>query len=125
MHQQEIKIVRFKSGEDVVAELSNDRLGQVVLRNPMEVKVIADNRQQKNVVYMQQWLPITIMAQNEARVSEHDILTVMQPSDEFATYYMEMIQQVDSLIEASSLSETDPEELMAEAQFAKEMNMIH
>jgi hypothetical protein len=125
MYQQEIKIVRFKSGEDVVAELTEGDYGRIVMTNPMEVRVIPDRRLGKNVVYMEQWLPVTILSQNQAVVFETDILSVMHPSDEFATYYINMAQNIQTLLASSEESEEDPEDLLLEAEEAKLLNQIH
>jgi hypothetical protein len=125
MYQQEIKIVRFKSGEDVVAELTEGEYGRIVMKNPMEVKIIPDRKLGKNIVYMQQWLPVTILAQNQTEVFETDILSVMHPSDEFTTYYINMALNVETLLESDEELDDDDGDLLSQVEEAKILNQIH
>lgn len=82
-----IKLLRLKNGEDIIAYLEQVDKMNFILREPMEVMVKFDNRTGKQTVLMDYWLPKTLIRQNEAFITEADILTIMDPTSEFSNYF--------------------------------------
>jgi hypothetical protein len=126
MIHQEVKVVRLKSGEDLVAELTENEHGRITMVNPMVVEVVQDNKVGKNIVYMQPWLPVTILAQNQTEIYDTDILSIMHPSDEFTTYYINIANQFQfPLTQKEEDKELEREIVMMEMEEARENNQIH
>jgi hypothetical protein len=126
MIHQEVKVVRLKSGEDLVAELTENEHGRITMVNPMVVEVVQDNKVGKNIVYMQPWLPVTILAQNQTEIYDTDILSIMHPSDEFTTYYINIANQFQfPLTQKEEDKELEREIIMMEMEEARENNQIH
>jgi hypothetical protein len=59
------------------------------------------------------WLPVSLLDKNEAIIQNRDILTVVDPSDDFAEYYLGAVESINSSI-TSFKSEDDDEPLTEE-----------
>jgi hypothetical protein len=82
-----VKIVRLKTGEDIITYLEQvDKLNFIV-REPMIVMVKNDSRTGKQIIMMDHWLPVPLILHNEAFISEKEILTILEPTSEFSEYF--------------------------------------
>jgi len=104
-----IKIVRLKNGEDIVGQITNvDDAYDVI--EPMTVDV--EYRGKEPGLVMRHWLPIQLVKYNEITIKQTDVLCVLEPSEDFAEYYMNTIEKVHNLIKARNLvDELDDDEV--------------
>ena len=105
-----IKILRLKSGEDIIAYLEQvDKLNFIV-REPMVVLVKSDMKSGKQIIMMDHWLPAPLIKNNEAFITEGEIVTILEPTSEFSEYFE---NAVDAIHKAKTVEEdsSDEEEL--------------
>ena len=103
-----IKIVRLKNGEDIIGTLNmiND---EYEITEPMSVNVVMKG--QESGLVMSHWLPVQLIKKNEIKINTRDVLTVIEPSDEFAEYYTNTVEKIKQLLKAKNLADemTDEE----------------
>ena len=104
-----IKIVRLKNGEDIVGQITNvDDAYDVI--EPMTVDV--EYRGKEPGLVMRHWLPIQLVKYNEITIKQTDVLCVLEPSEDFAEYYMNTVEKVHDLLKARNLvDELDDDEV--------------
>ena len=102
----EVKIVRFKDGMDVICYFENQNNEVVDVKEPMMFEV-----RNMNLV-MQQWLPIAMIKENRASVKWEDILCVMEPSDDFKEYFHTTVEKVNAAVNKKNLSNDEKEYMM-------------
>ena len=101
--ENEVKIVRFKDGMDVICFFDNLNAEVVDIIEPMMFEV-----RNMNLV-MQQWLPIAMIKENRASVKWEDILCVMEPSDDFKEYFHTTVEKVNESIQKKKNASTEEE----------------
>lgn len=90
----DLKFIRLKTGEDIVATCMIDEdSGWVDMENPMRVVVTRMNLTSKAVLAMMPWLPLELVANEYASVKLDDIITMVDLSDSFAEYYRNALQE--------------------------------
>ena len=99
----EVKIVRFKDGLDVICFYETLNNEFVDVKEPMMFEI-----RNMNLV-MQQWLPIAMIKENRATVKQEDILCVMEPSDDFKEYFQTTVEKVNDSIQKKKNASTDEE----------------
>jgi hypothetical protein len=120
-----IKIVRLQSGEDVIANYTDDEEGSVTLTNPMTLmfKRMPTGRA---VMMMSPWLPLELVEDNVACIYAQDILSVFQPKQSIIDYYNTTVTEVEEdrqneeMNELHDLEEDDLEMSVEEEQEAME-----
>lgn len=84
MTNSKIKIVRLQSGEDIIADYTDDD-DIVHLNNPM---ILYFKRSSEgNAMVMFPWLPIELIKNNSASIYYTDVITVLDPEPELEEYY--------------------------------------
>ena len=101
--ENEVKIVRFKDGMDVICFFDNLNAEVVDIIEPMMFEV-----RNMNLV-RQQWLPIAMIKENRASVKWEDILCIMEPSDDFKEYFHTTVEKVNESIQKKKNASTDEE----------------
>jgi hypothetical protein len=94
-----IKIVRLQSGEDVMADYhADEENGTVLLDNPMHIifKRISNGQ---TVMMMMPWLPIELIKENNAIIYDSDILTIIEPKDDLINYYGQIVMSAQEKME--------------------------
>jgi hypothetical protein len=82
-----IKIVRLQSGEDIMADIIEDEENDTIfLDNPMHI-IFKRMPTGQTVMMMMPWLPIEIIKENNAIVYATDILTMIDPKEDLINYY--------------------------------------
>jgi hypothetical protein len=82
-----IKIVRLQSGEDIMADIIEDEENDTIfLDNPMHI-IFKRIPTGQTVMMMMPWLPIEIIKENSAIVYSSDILTIIEPKEDLVDYY--------------------------------------
>lgn len=90
-----IKLIRLRSGEDVMANYTEFTSEQkVLLSKPMHVifRRIATGQ---NVMLMMPWLPIELIKENTAQLCASEVLTVIDPREDFIDYYLDIVREAD------------------------------
>jgi len=101
--ENDIKIVRFKDGMDVICFFDSLNAEVVDIIEPMMFEVRNTN------LVMQQWLPIAMIKENRASVKWEDILCIMEPSDDFKEYFHTTVEKVNAAVNKKKNSSTDEE----------------
>jgi hypothetical protein len=90
-----IKIVRLQSGEDIIANLHQDEEnGVVLLDNPMHI-IFKRIPSGQTVMMMMPWLPIELIKENNAIIYDSDILTIIEPRENLVSYYGNIVLQAN------------------------------
>jgi len=106
---ENIRIVRLKNGEDIVGQLINVDDSYDVIE-PMTVDV--DYRGKEAGLVMRHWLPIQLVKHNEINIKQSDVLCVLEPSADFAEYYVNTVEKIHNLLKARNLvDELDDDEV--------------
>jgi hypothetical protein len=94
---EQVKLIRLKTGEDVISYVEAHDSGTVILRSPMVVIVKMNMRTENQTVLMDHWLPITVIKENEAIIDASEILTMIDPTSEFSEYYVDAVVTLDEI----------------------------
>ncbi len=97
---ENIRIVRLKNGEDIVGQLNNVDDSYDVIE-PMTVDV--EYRGKEAGLVMRHWLPVQLVKHNEINIKQSDVLCVLEPSADFAEYYVNTVEKIHNLIKARNL----------------------
>ena len=111
-----IKLLRLKSGEDIITYFEQvDKLNFIV-REPMVVLVKSDMKSGKQIIMMDHWLPAPLIKNNEAFITDGEIVTILEPTSEFSEYFenaVDAIHKAKTVEEDSSDEEEMSKDLMA------------
>jgi hypothetical protein len=105
-----VKILRLKSGEDIIAYLEQVDKINFIVREPMVVIIKSEMKTGKQVIMMDHWLPAPLIRHNEAFLSEDEIVTILEPTSEFSEYFenaVDVIHKAKSVAEESSNSDDE------------------
>jgi hypothetical protein len=112
-----IKIFRLNSGEDIIAEIERkDHLFKVT--NPIVFMLRNDNRTGSQVVNMTFWLPVSLMEKNQTIIDSKDVIAMMDPSADFAEYYLGAVENINNSKTSFKTSNDEKEELTDEDKMA-------
>ena len=90
-----IRILRLKSGEDIIAVYQYDEeLCEVVLSDPMCImfKRLPNG---KSFMMINPWLPVEIIEDNTARIDPNEILTMSYPKEAVSVYYKRLVNETN------------------------------
>lgn len=106
-----IKIFRLSSGEDIIAETErkNDTFK---VTNPIVFILRNDNKTGSQVVNMTFWLPVSLMEKNQTIIDSKDIIAMMDPSADFAEYYLGAVENINS--SRTVFKSTDDKEVLSD-----------
>lgn len=108
-----IKIFRLSSGEDIIAEIERkDHLFKVT--NPIVFMLRNDNRTGSQVVNMTFWLPASLLEKNQTIIDSKDIIATMDPSVDFAEYYLGAVENINNSRTSFKTSNEEKETLTEE-----------
>lgn len=117
-----IKIFRLSSGEDIIAETERkDDLFKVV--NPIVFMLRNDNRTGSQTVNMTFWLPVSLMEKNQTIIDSKDIIAMMDPSADFAEYYLGAVENINNS-RSSFKSSNDEKETLSEEDKMSILEML-
>jgi hypothetical protein len=120
-----IKIVRLQSGEDVMAQYyADEENGTVMLDNPMHI-IFKRIPTGQTVMMMMPWLPIELIKENNAMIYDSDILTIIDPREDLIEYYGNVVLHAKERMEDSVdfFSSEDDEEGEFENEEGEEENL--
>ena len=94
-----IKIVRLQSGEDIIADYIEKEDGETaLLDNPMHL-IFKRIPTGQTVMMMMPWLPIEIIKDNHALIYTTDILTIIDPKQDLIDYYGDVVVEAHQRME--------------------------
>ena len=104
------QIIKLQNGDDLIANVDVSISGtSYILEEPM--RFFVDQRNNNSLV-MQYYLPVQLVKDNKISIKDRDILTMMDPDDEFIEYYQHTIEKIKRLMKAKAdISEMSDEEL--------------
>jgi hypothetical protein len=121
-----VKVIRLTTGEDVVGTCIfdyTDDEGNVLIMNPMLVMFNRLKSRGNSVLLMAPWLPAEIIEENMVLITYENILTIMNPKQEFVEYYQhyagkfnEHVEQKELVDSLDNLSEDELEDEVDELE---------
>ena len=94
-----IKIVRLQSGEDIMAHIIEDEENDTIfLDNPMHI-IFKRIPTGQTVMMMMPWLPIEVIKENSAILYSSDILTIIEPKEDLVDYYGTVVIEAQQRME--------------------------
>jgi hypothetical protein len=119
-----IKIFRLKTGEDIVSFFEEDKNSHnVKLRYPVSVYIQYNEGERFDEVSLTDWLPKGIMENNAAILNRKDILCVLEPNQQFKEYYLNFLNNFQSIEENEE--KQDEVKSLLEILDAKVDNKLH
>ena len=109
--QHNIKIIRLQSGEDIISDcvMSEDDY-LVQLNHPMTL--LFKRGAKGTVMMMVPWLPLEVICDNIATITQDDILTFVEPKEDLIEYYGNMVEiAIESISKNDSVLANIKEEL--------------
>ena len=98
----EVKIIRLVTGEDIVGScLFDDDDSAFLIECPMKVVISRAGEFDKTMLIMMPWLPLEIIEDNIASISYQDVITMVNPKEDFIEYYQSTVDRYDALLEKS------------------------
>jgi hypothetical protein len=109
-----IKIVRLQSGEDIMADvMENNENELIVLDNPMHI-IFKRMPTGQTVMMMMPWLPIEIIKENNATIYGTDILTVIEPKEDLIEYYGKAVLEAQEIMEKKKIRGINDDDFLDE-----------
>jgi len=121
---EEVKILRLKTGEDIVGFVSEIDDMKLNVKYPM----VIDNMVMRGVQSFSigSWLPYQMYKQIDVNLWTNDILFTADITDDFLDYYFKMVDKLEKYILAGEvLDNLKEEEEMIEALEEKELSVVH
>jgi hypothetical protein len=111
MPEYKTQIIKLQNGEDLIANVIMNGKEHYILEEPMEFAI--DTRNPNNAgLIMRHWLPVQLIKKNSIEIHSKDILSMMEPEDQFCEYYVNTVYKIKELLKAKEIiSEMDDEEL--------------
>jgi len=111
-----IKLIRLRTGEDIIAYIEQvDKLNFVV-REPMVVLTKQDNKNNKHIIMMDHWLPVPLIRHNEAFITESEIVTMLEPTSDFSEYYENAVDNMKQILNFNTSSSDEEEKSLSREQ---------
>lgn len=95
-----IKIVRLKTGEDVIADIAVEEFTMKIM-NPMNV-IFKRLPTGKAMMMMIPWIPMEIVEYNYTEIHNEDVLSVFEPKQALIAYYKHSIEDLYKRAEEES-----------------------
>ena len=90
--ENEVKIFRLMTGEDIISEYHKISKDSYVLINPMNIVVKFKGKDSS--VYMEHWLPVEVIKSNEIIINPSFILTSYLPNEGLEEYYRNLVDKL-------------------------------
>jgi hypothetical protein len=112
MPEYKTQIIKLQNGEDLIANVALNGVNYV-LEEPMEFAI--DSRGKENGLMMRHWLPVQLLKKNAIEIQAKDILSFLEPEEQFCEYYIDTVSKIKSLLKARDdldlIEDMDDEEL--------------
>jgi hypothetical protein len=111
MPEYKTQIIKLQNGEDLIANVVMSGMDHYILEEPMEFAIDTRNPQNAGLI-MRHWLPVQLIKKNSIEIHSKDILSMMEPEEQFCEYYLDTVYKIKELLKAKEIiSEMDDEEL--------------
>ena len=104
-----IKLVRLQNGTDIISVTEEIMEGHFLLTDPMVYDVT--NRGATSHIMLSFFLPIQLVEKNEVVLTNKDILFFTTPSEDFAEYYENSVDNLKKMETENEFQEEVQEEL--------------
>ena len=102
------KIIKLQNGTDLIANVTS--IGDVyVLEEPMEFGIEVRGSQTGNLI-MNHWLPVQLIKKNVIEIQSKDIMSFMDPEENFCEYYVNTVIKIKELLQAKNLVDSFTDE---------------
>lgn len=95
--EDEVKILRLVTGEDIICNYYKVSADSYVIADPMILIVKFKGR--NSSVIMEHWLPVEVVKSNEVLINPRDVITIFDPKDSLAEYYMNLVDKLHRTLE--------------------------
>ena len=110
IQETQIKILRLNTGEDIIGACINDEAnGSIDIESPMRVVVRRAAPVGKTILMMAPWLPIELIDENSASINYADVVTVINPNEQFIEYYINTVNEYENVKFETSNEEGEEE----------------
>lgn len=109
---QVVKMIRLKTGEDIIAQVSDDGICYQVF-DAMSVSV--EYKGKVTGIAMTYWLPVQLIKNQPVDLQYADILTTMDPNDDLLEYYEGTVERFHELLHAKEAVDAMSDEEMQDA----------
>lgn len=99
-----IKLIRLKHNEDIICFLTEEK-SIIKLIHPVSVYIMYDEKEEREDLVMKNWLPKPLIKKNETFISNSQIMCIMEPTEEFKEYYLNFLNDFNSLEELTCKEE--------------------
>jgi hypothetical protein len=124
MNIEDIKVIQLKTGDTVVASVSDIDDSRINLSYPMIIELMSVGN--KSAYTMANWLPHQIYKTQEVSIWSNDILFISEPTESFIEYYDDMVDKLEKYIIGTEIMEYMQEkEQIMEAMEEKDLSVIH
>jgi hypothetical protein len=90
----QIKILRLNTGEDIIGLCLNDMAnGSIEIESPMRVIVKRMVPAGRTLLLMSPWLPLELVEDDSAVINHADIITIINPNNQFVEYYTNTVTE--------------------------------
>jgi hypothetical protein len=103
MLEYKTQIIKLQNGTDLIANVAMNSAEEYVLEEPMEFNIDFRGRGGESGLVMRHWLPVQLLKKNSISIKSKDVLSVMEPEDEFCEYYLNTVYKIKELLRAKSL----------------------
>jgi hypothetical protein len=92
-----VKIIRLKDGEDIIASYHLNSNGIIEMYDPMTLfyKRMSAG---KSMLLMSPWLPIELIQTNSACISMNEVLTIVEPRSALIEYYNNAVVEANEVV---------------------------
>jgi len=97
-----IVIMRLITGEDVIGEIFDIQIGMsgtrmYTIANPMTIEFI-EQRNGRQALQLHTWMSLLLVKKSLFEMYDKDIITMVEPSDDFLKYYNTTIEEMLKLL---------------------------
>jgi hypothetical protein len=101
MHEYRTQIIKLQNGTDLIANVALNGAEHYILEEPMEFGL--DFRGNHSGLTMRHYLPVQLLKKNCMEIHMKDILSMMEPEQEFCEYYINTVEKIKNLLKAKNL----------------------
>jgi hypothetical protein len=94
-----VKIIRLKSGEDIIGTCNFFSKEEMDIHEPMTVDVETKGSYAGQLI-MANWLPINLITDNKTTLRMEDVLITMDPEAAFIEYYQNTVSKLKEVLKA-------------------------
>jgi hypothetical protein len=112
MPEYKTQIIKLQNGEDLIANVTLNGVNYI-LEEPMEFAI--DERSRESGLIMRHWLPVQLLKKNAIEIQAKDVLSFLEPEEQFCEYYINTVSKIKELLKAKDaldvIEDMDDEEL--------------